>query len=73
VNKALEEGTLLILRSTVHGGLNHLLKHSASTLVETIEVEVVQDLLLLRAQALDKFLYGKLLLFSCHWNLLVGI
>ena len=41
VNEALEKGTLLILRSTIHGGLDHLLKHSASTLVEAIEVEVV--------------------------------
>ena len=73
LNEALQESALAILVGTVHGCLDHLLKHSASSLIEAIEVEVVEDLLLLLAEAGDHFLDGRSLLLLALLRSLLGI
>lgn len=72
MDQTLQKGTLVVLVGAVHSCLNHLLKHSASTLVETIEVEIVENLLLLLTEAGDHFLdCGSLLLAFLRSNLLL--
>jgi hypothetical protein len=62
LNQALQESALTILVGAVHGCLDHLLKHSAASLIEAIEVEIVEHLLLLLAEAGDHLLNGRSLL-----------
>ena len=68
MDQALQKGALFVLVGAVHGCLDHLLKHSTSTLVETIEVEIVEDLLLLLAEAGDHFLDCRSLLLALLGN-----
>ena len=62
LDQALQESALAVWVGAVHGRLDHLLKHSASSLIKAIEVEVVEDLLLLLAEAGDHLLNGSSLL-----------
>jgi hypothetical protein len=72
MDQALQEGAFFVLVGAVHGSLDHLLKHSASTLIEAIEVKIVENLLLLLAEAGDHFLDRRsLLLALLRGNLLV--
>jgi hypothetical protein len=56
MDKALKESALIVLLGAVHGRLDHLLKHSASTLVKAIKVKIVENLLFLLTETGDHFL-----------------
>ena len=73
MDQTLKKGTLFVLVGIVHSCLDHLLKHSTSTLVETIEVEIVENLLLLLAEAGDHFLDCRSLLLALLRNNLLLI
>ena len=73
MDQTLKKGTVVTLVGAVHSCLDHLLKHSTSTLVETIEVEIVENLLLLLAEAGDHFLDCRSLLLALLRNNLLLI
>ena len=73
LNQALQESALAVLVGTIHGCLDHLLEHSAASLIEAIEVEVVEDLLLLLAEAGDHLLDGSSLLLLALLRSVLGL